>query len=117
MHHPYTVSFINQILQWSSFARPVLKPDLSKALVAVWIGINDISDSAKYTFPRNNASDFEEFYNEIIATEFQALETMWKAGYRNYLLMNLPPLERTVCLTILSFWFAPLVNNLHSPAM
>ncbi|KIN05752.1 carbohydrate esterase family 16 protein [Oidiodendron maius Zn] len=95
LHHPYTVSFINQILQWSSFARPVLKPDLSKALVAVWIGINDISDSAKYTFPRNNASDFEEFYNEIITTEFQALETVWKAGYRNYLLMNLPPLERT----------------------
>jgi hypothetical protein len=107
---------VNQILQWSSYARPVLKPDLSKALVAVWIGINDISDSAKYTFPRNNATNFEEFYTEIITTEFEALETVWKAGYRNYLVMNLPPLERTVYLTFSSL-LNPPVNNLRSPAM
>jgi lysophospholipase L1-like esterase len=73
-----------------------LKPNLPQALVAVWIGINDIGDSAKYTFPRNNATNFKEFYTEIIGTEFQALETVWDAGYRNYLFMNLPPLERTV---------------------
>jgi lysophospholipase L1-like esterase len=93
---------VNQILQWFSYARPILKPSLSKALVAVWIGINDISDSAKYTFPRNNATNFKEFYTEIIATEFEALETVWRAGYRNYLVMNLPPLERTVYFTFKS---------------
>jgi lysophospholipase L1-like esterase len=96
LHHPYSVSLVNQILQWSKYALPVLKPNLSKTLVAVWIGINDIGDSAKYTFPRNNTNNFEEFYSAIISTEFQALETLWEAGYTNYLFMNLPPLERTV---------------------
>lgn len=104
LHHSYTVSLVNQILQWSKYALPILKPNLSKALVAVWIGINDISDSAKYTFPRNSATNFEEFYSEIIETEFQALESLWGAGYKNYLFMNLPPLERTVRLaTIITF--------------
>ncbi|KAF4628234.1 hypothetical protein G7Y89_g9917 [Cudoniella acicularis] len=95
LHHNYTVSFVNQILQWNLYARPVIPVDTTKALVAVFIGINDISDSEKYTFPRNNATDFASFYQEIIETEFEALETVYNAGYRNYLFMNLPPLDRT----------------------
>ena len=55
-----------------------------------------VSDSIKYTFPRNNVTDFPSFYKEIIDTEFEALETVYEAGYKNYLIMNLPPLERTV---------------------
>lgn len=86
---------MNQIIQWATYAKPVLPVTLSKALVAVWIGINDISDSIKYTFPRDNATGFPSFYKEIIDTEFQALETVYEAGYKNYLVMNLPPLERT----------------------
>lgn len=70
--------------------------DTSKTLVAIFIGINDINDSDKYTFPRNNATDFASFYKMIIDAEFKALETVWKAGYRNYLFMNLPPLDKTV---------------------
>jgi phospholipase/lecithinase/hemolysin len=95
-HHNYTIPFIDAIKQWNIYARPILSVDLPNALVAVFIGINDISDSSKYTFPRNNASDFPSFYKEIIATEFEALETVYEAGYRNFLFMNLPPLERTV---------------------
>jgi hypothetical protein len=86
---------VNQILQWSKYAHPVLKPNLSKTLVAIWTGINVIGDSAKSAFPRNNATNFEEFYSEIICTGLQAVETVWDAGYRNYLSMNLAPLERT----------------------
>jgi lysophospholipase L1-like esterase len=96
LHHNYTIPFVDEIKQWNTYARPVLPVDLPNALVAVFIGINDISDSSKYTFPRNNASDFPSFYKKIIATEFEALETVYEAGYRNFLFMNLPPLERTV---------------------
>ncbi|TVY31201.1 Acetylesterase [Lachnellula hyalina] len=95
LHHNYSVSFTNQIAQWNTYARPILPVTLSKSIVAVFIGINDISDSSKYTFPRANASDFPSFYNQIINTEFEALDTVYQAGYRNFLFMNLPPLERT----------------------
>jgi lysophospholipase L1-like esterase len=97
LHHAYTVSFVNQIAQWAAYAKPVIPVDVSRALVAIFIGINDISDSAKYTFPRNNVTNFPSFYAEIIGTEFEAIETIYEAGYRNYLFLNLPPLERTVC--------------------
>ncbi|TVY59187.1 Acetylesterase, partial [Lachnellula suecica] len=59
------------------------------------IGINDISDIAKYTFPYLNITSFPCLYQHIIAAEFRALETVYEAGYRNFLFMNLPPLERT----------------------
>jgi phospholipase/lecithinase/hemolysin len=87
---------VNQIKQWSIYAEPVIPLDVPRALVAVFIGINDISDSAKYTLPRNNATDSRSFYSEIIETEFEAVEQLYEAGYRNFLFMNLPPLDRTV---------------------
>jgi hypothetical protein len=98
LHHAYTVSFVNQIAQWAAYAKPVIPVDVSRALAAIFIGINDISDSAKYAFPRNNVTNFPSFYAEIVGTEFKAIETIYEAGYRNYLFLNLPPLERTVCL-------------------
>lgn len=85
-----------QIAQWAQYAKPVIPVDVSRALVAVWIGINDISDSDMYSFPRNNTSSFAGLYDDIIRMEFKALETVYEAGYRRYLVMNLPPLERTV---------------------
>ena len=109
LHHNFTVSFENQIKQWALYTRPVIPVDISKELVAIFIGINDISDSSKYTFPRNNATDFLSFYNEIIETEFQAIEPIYEAGYRDFLFMNLPPLERTVS-SIETFSLSQLQN-------
>lgn len=96
LHHNYSVDFASQIVQWDLYARPVLPVDLKRALVAVWIGINDINDSDKYTYPRGNVSSYKELYDQIISIEFAALETVWRAGYRNFLFINLPPLEKTV---------------------
>jgi len=95
LHHNFTVSFENQIKQWAAYALPVLKLNPSKTLVASFIGINDISDSEKYTFPRNGTTDFPSFYKAIIDAEFAALETVYAAGYKNYLFMGLPPLDKT----------------------
>lgn len=60
-------------------------------LVAFWIGINDINDSAKYKVP-----SFQSFYETIVDTIFSAsVVPMEKAGYKNFLFLNLPPLDRT----------------------
>lgn len=94
LHHNFTVSFVNQTKQWHKHARPVLRPQKYKnALVASWIGINDINDSAEYY---DNLTDFASLYEQMISTEFDALEKVYKAGYRNFLFMNQPTLDRTV---------------------
>jgi hypothetical protein len=97
LHHNYTLSYENQVLQWYDYGRPVLRPFPDKSLVASWIGINDISDSSKYKFPIDNATNFASLYQEMITTQFDALEKVYDAGYRNFLFLNLPPLENTVC--------------------
>ncbi|KAJ2982019.1 hypothetical protein NUW58_g6538 [Xylaria curta] len=92
-HHPFTVPLVNQTQQYLTWAEPVIgkKMDKSKALVAFWIGVNDINDSSKFT----NVS-FPAFYNDIINTIFtQSVRPMYEIGYKNFLFVNLPPLDRT----------------------
>lgn len=63
--------------------------DPAKTLVSVWIGINDISDSA------DDDVDFPVFYNELVTTLFQSVQSIYDQGYKDFLVMNLPPLNRT----------------------
>lgn len=95
LHHPYTIPLINQTAQFLAYGdatlkeRTCLKPH--NTLVALWIGINDINDSAKYS-----VSSFQAFYASIIETLFSAsVAPLIKAGYKNFLFLNLPPLDRT----------------------
>ncbi|GAP83226.2 putative lysophospholipase A [Rosellinia necatrix] len=92
-HHDYTIPLVNQTQQYLTWAEPVIgkKMDKSKALVAFWIGINDINDSSKFT----NVS-FPAFYDQLIDAVFaQSVQSMYEAGYKNFLFINLPPLDRT----------------------
>ncbi|KAJ8106732.1 hypothetical protein ONZ43_g6962 [Nemania bipapillata] len=92
-HHNFTVPLVNQTQQYLTWAEPVIEKnmDKSKALVAFWIGINDISDSSKLT----NVS-FPTYYNRLIEAVFtQSVRPMHEAGYKNFLFLNLPPLDRT----------------------
>ncbi|KAE8348884.1 hypothetical protein BDV28DRAFT_160958 [Aspergillus coremiiformis] len=91
LHHNFTVSLVNQVAQYRTYGHPVLKHIVqpSSTLVAIWIGINDINDSAKYTV------HFPSFYNELMDTLFASVLTLYSLGYRSYLFMNLPPLDRT----------------------
>lgn len=78
--------------QFLLYGQPALKNiiDPDKTLTAVWIGINDIGDSAELDV------DFPTFYNELITTMFeQAVESVYQAGYKKWLFLNLPPLDRT----------------------
>jgi hypothetical protein len=75
LHQNYTVTFANQTVQWNACARTIIPVEVSKTLVAAWIGINDVGDSRKYKFPLGNAT-FESFYAEIIKMEVVPLETL-----------------------------------------
>ena len=88
--------FVDQISQFNQYARPALSPASTQDLAVVWIGINDIGDTAKFNFSGQTFSTFPALYRNIISIEFDAVETLYDAGYTNYLFLNLPPLERTV---------------------
>lgn len=91
LHHDFTTSLVNQTIQFEWYGEPVLSRfiDKTKTLVGVWIGINDINDSAKY------AVEFPAFYDRLVSTVFQRLQRIHKLGYSNFLVINLPPLDRT----------------------
>ncbi|KAE8151289.1 hypothetical protein BDV25DRAFT_128894 [Aspergillus avenaceus] len=91
LHHNYTISFVNQVAQYKQYGYPALKHivEPSKTLFTIWIGINDINDSAQY------AVHFPTFYNELMRTLFSSIQDLYSLGYRSYLFMNLPPLDRT----------------------
>ncbi|KAH7354026.1 hypothetical protein B0T11DRAFT_287843 [Plectosphaerella cucumerina] len=92
LHWPFTVPLVNQTQQYLTWADPVLRRktclDPSKALVAVWIGINDINDAYKLNLTSR------QLYAENIAATLTASADLYNAGYHNFLFLNLPPLDR-----------------------
>lgn len=93
-HHAWSVQLVEQTDQFLRYGEPALRGgdivDPARALVAVWIGINDVGDSDAL------AVDFPSFYEELVSTMFaQAVAPVYAAGYRNWLFMKLPPLDRT----------------------
>lgn len=63
----------------------------NRALVAVWIGINDVNDSLN-----NSTEGYLELWERIIKAVFeQTVKRMYDTGYYNFLILNLPPLDRT----------------------
>ncbi|KAF2796025.1 carbohydrate esterase family 16 protein [Melanomma pulvis-pyrius CBS 109.77] len=94
LHHNYTVPLVNQTQQYLTYAEPVIGKKMNKgrALVAVWIGINDVNDSVKQLV----GVSLKEFWDTLVATVFkETVQPMYDAGYRNFLFVNLPPLDRT----------------------
>ncbi|KAF2764521.1 lysophospholipase A [Teratosphaeria nubilosa] len=93
LHHNYTVSFVQQVEQFVAYGNPVLEEyvflDKSRTLVGIWIGINDIGDSSTYSL------DFPAFYKNVTATLFDSVREIYRLGYRKFLFMQLPPLDRT----------------------
>ncbi|KAH7013365.1 hypothetical protein EDB80DRAFT_774656 [Ilyonectria destructans] len=94
LHHPYTIPLVNQTQQFLEYGDSVLREhaglDPSNAVVAIWIGINDIIDAQLL----NKASP--EFYAESIKTMLaQSVLPLVKAGYQNFLILNLPPLDKS----------------------
>ncbi|KAI4635229.1 uncharacterized protein J4E87_000179 [Alternaria ethzedia] len=94
LHHNHTVSLERQIEQFASYGNPALESihfNKRKALVAIWIGINDINDLV--STQGKNAS-FAPLYEKIQDRVFENVEKIYELGYKNFLFMNLPPLDR-----------------------
>ncbi|CAJ2513054.1 Uu.00g011730.m01.CDS01 [Anthostomella pinea] len=92
LHAEYVVPLVNQTQQYLTWAEPVIGGHMKKerALVAIWIGINDISDTSKY-----NAS-LLHLYSDIMDSMFRnSIEPLYRSGYHNFLFLNLPPVDRT----------------------
>ena len=88
---------MNQTRQFAEYGFPALSssdqvPDKDDALVAVWMGINDINDSADGELIPAGMS-FPEFYKNLQESLFEALEkNVYAKGYRKFLFVTLPPL-------------------------
>ncbi|KAJ4377341.1 hypothetical protein N0V83_000166 [Neocucurbitaria cava] len=94
-HWNHTVSFQKQVEQFEKYGNPALETiHLKKedSLVAVWIGINDINDLAKL---RGKNASFTPLYEQVEDYVFESVEKIYALGYRNFLFMNLPPLDRS----------------------
>ncbi|KAH6638740.1 lysophospholipase-like protein A [Boeremia exigua] len=93
LHWNHTVSLEKQILQFEQYGDPALQKVLSRkhALVAIWIGINDINDLAKL---RGRNATFAPLYETVIAAQSALWARVLALGYNNLLLLNLPPLDR-----------------------
>ncbi|KAF2226855.1 lysophospholipase A [Elsinoe ampelina] len=92
LHHNYSVQIDSQISSFTAQAYP--QPFIPKGpttLVAIWIGINDINDSAKNT----TIASFPAFYRSILTTLFASVQSLSDLGYTNFLFLNLPPLDVT----------------------
>lgn len=94
-HWNHTVSFEQQIQQFAEYGDPALETiHLKKkhALIAIWIGVNDINDLSKL---RGKEATFAPLYERVAAAKFEGIEKLYGLGYRSFLLMNLPPLDRS----------------------
>ncbi|KAF1924986.1 carbohydrate esterase family 16 protein [Didymella exigua CBS 183.55] len=93
LHWNHTVSLERQIEQFEMYGDPALQRVLKRkeALAAVWIGINDINDLAKL---RGKNATFAPLYESVITAQQQLWEHIYALGYKNLLLLNLPPLDR-----------------------
>ncbi|KAH0287420.1 lysophospholipase A [Aureobasidium namibiae CBS 147.97] len=90
-HKAYTVPLVNQTQQFLTYAQPALHnittPETT--LATFWIGTNDIFDTSTSKVP------IDTLYTDMITTLYQSIQTIHDAGYRNFLIMNLAPLDKT----------------------
>lgn len=93
LHWNHTVSLEKQILQFEKYGDPALQKVLKRgdALVAIWIGINDINDLVKL---RGKNETFAPLYEKIQSQLFSLAQRIFDLGYKNFLFLNLPPLDR-----------------------
>ncbi|KAF9731377.1 hypothetical protein PMIN02_010524 [Paraphaeosphaeria minitans] len=96
LHHNHTLALEKQVQQFVNHGDPALRSthtvkNKKDVLVAFWIGINDINDLSK--LQRRNAT-FSLLYERVQRRQFELVRQVYDLGYRHFLFMNLPPLDR-----------------------
>ncbi|CAA7260315.1 unnamed protein product [Cyclocybe aegerita] len=92
---PYTPTVLSLTDQVSQFLttvanKPASTPwTSSNALFSIWIGINDIGNSWYLSGDRGAFSD------TLLNAEFALVQKLYDVGARNFLFVNVPPIERS----------------------
>ncbi|KAJ6582626.1 hypothetical protein DFH09DRAFT_1145651 [Mycena vulgaris] len=89
---PTVLSLTDQVAQFLAGAgkKPTTAPWTSaNALFSVWIGINDIGNSFSSGGDRNAFSDV------LLNAYFALVQKLYGAGARNFLFINVPPIDRS----------------------
>ncbi|KAI9243733.1 hypothetical protein BDA99DRAFT_529907 [Phascolomyces articulosus] len=89
-HHPYTISFVEQIEQWKENMVHAVPWKTQNTLATFWMGINDVGDTSSWT----NIS-FPTFYNELIDIYFNHVDKVYDQNVRSFLFFNVPPRHRS----------------------
>ncbi|KAG8217936.1 carbohydrate esterase family 16 protein [Butyriboletus roseoflavus] len=89
---PTVLSVVDQVSQFNEYLAP--KPagaqwDSTNSLFSIWIGINDIGNSASWT----NITQFQ-FYGTLMDRLFSQVDDLYNAGARNFLFLTVPPTNR-----------------------
>lgn len=95
-HSRFTIPLVNQTSRFLTYGEPALrsagKLDKSKTLVTIWIGVNDIFDSLTY---KPASMDYATFWaSELDAVFQQSTKQLYDNGFKNFLFLNMPPLDR-----------------------
>ncbi|KZP07071.1 carbohydrate esterase family 16 protein [Athelia psychrophila] len=89
---PTVLSLIDQVNEFLDTAakKPASTPWTSEdSLFSIWIGINDIGNSYGNSGSRSAFSDL------LLNQEFALVEKLYAAGARNFLWVNVPPIDRS----------------------
>ncbi|PWW80066.1 Carbohydrate Esterase Family 16 protein [Tuber magnatum] len=92
---PTVLSFADQV---QTLFLPKLSPkaptpltpawESENSLFLVWIGVNDVANSYQN-------GDYANFHGILMDEYFRILEELYYAGARNFLLLNVPPIDRS----------------------
>ncbi|KAI9492662.1 hypothetical protein BDB00DRAFT_427403 [Zychaea mexicana] len=89
-HHPYTISFVEQVDQWKDHVDRAIHWKPPNTLATFWMGINDVGDTESWT----NIS-FPTFYNQLIDVYFNKVDELYARNVRSFLFFNVPPRDRS----------------------
>ncbi|KAI0125625.1 hypothetical protein BJ170DRAFT_440402 [Xylariales sp. AK1849] len=88
---PTVLSLVDQVNEFTTSlaSKPSWAPwTAGNALVGVWIGVNDVGN----TF---GLSDVDTVLDEVVTRYFELLQTVYNAGARNFVLLSVPPTNKT----------------------
>ncbi|THV00835.1 hypothetical protein K435DRAFT_750781 [Dendrothele bispora CBS 962.96] len=89
-HHPETVSLVEQVSQWATYASSVVPHPSNETMTFWWIGINDTGDTVSNT----SITDFAAFWETEMDSYFKAVQLAFDNGLTTHVFINVPPEER-----------------------
>ncbi|AEO68387.1 carbohydrate esterase family 16 protein [Thermothielavioides terrestris NRRL 8126] len=90
-YEPTVLSLIDQVAEFSGSiaSKPSYAPwTAQNSLFGVWIGVNDVGNSWWL-------SNYTQIVDQIMDSYFGRLQVLYDAGARNFVLLSVPPINRT----------------------